>query len=226
MNMRMRNKIKKYQLESQKGFTIIELLVATTIFSIVLVVIVASFLQVGRMFYKGVSVNNTNEASRGLVDDISSDIRLSDANTILSLHTDPADTTKKYFCTGQHRYTYIIANQVKQDSIINPDTTPVLAKNMHAGIIQDITGGACPAPSATDGTSPRQMLGPNMQLNLLSVAQTGTLVNIHAHVIFYGVDDTVFAPSLTDPAARCSGSLLSTQFCAIADINTNVTLGY
>src|SRR6266498_3833396 len=69
------------------GFTIIELMVATTIFSIVLMVILASFLQIGRMFYKGISINNTNEATRTLVDDITSDIKLSQAITTPQQYT-------------------------------------------------------------------------------------------------------------------------------------------
>jgi prepilin-type N-terminal cleavage/methylation domain-containing protein len=213
------NKQARTTKNKQGGFTIIELLVATTIFSIVLVVIVASFLQIGRMFYKGVSVNNVNESARGLVDDISNDVRLADASTNIHVSTDTADTTIKYFCAGQHRYTFILNQQVR-------GSIGVLAKDIKAGIVQDVTGGVCQQPSTLDGNSPRQVLGPDMQLNALDIAQTGTSVSIHAHVIFYGVDDSVFNPSINDPAAYCSGNLLSTQFCAMSDIKTNVTLGY
>jgi hypothetical protein len=55
---------------------------------------------------------------------------------------------------------------------------------------------------------------------------TGSAVRIHAHVLFYGVDDQVFNPDVNDAAASCSGTLLSTQFCATSDIDTNITLGF
>jgi prepilin-type N-terminal cleavage/methylation domain-containing protein len=204
------------------GFTIIELLVATTIFSIVLVVIVASFLQIGRMFYKGVSINNTNEAARSLVDDIANDVRFSKAATFGDPKADPTVTNKWFFCIGQHRYTYRLGVQVKDTDV---NTT---AKDMQAGVIQDTTGGNCQDPTKSAGINASQILGPDMRLNDLDVVKnaTGSAVRIHAHVLFYGVDDQVFNPDVNDAAASCSGTLLSTQFCATSDIDTNITLGF
>jgi prepilin-type N-terminal cleavage/methylation domain-containing protein len=213
--------------ENLGGFTIIELLVASTIFSIVLVVIVSSFLQVGRMFYKGVSINNTNEATRNLVDDITNDARFSnffDAGNTTQPTLPP--NAKHYFCIGSHRYTYLLNTQVK-DADIN-----ATAASMAAGIVQDTANG-CPDLSVA-GTNPTQVLGPGMRLNLLNVGKnnSGSGLLIHAHVIFYGADDTVFASTsnapnaINAPDAYCSGNLLSTQFCAMSDISTNVTLRF
>jgi prepilin-type N-terminal cleavage/methylation domain-containing protein len=226
--------------KQQSGFTIIELLVATTIFSIVLVVIVASFLQVGRMFYKGVSINNTNEAARNLVDDIANDVRLSKSSLYADPAPDSADSSKKFFCVGQHRYTYKLNTQVR-DNDINPTSGNISARTMSAGVVQDSTGGNCQDPSHLNGTNASQVLGPDMRLNALDVAKnaTGSAVRIHAHILFYGTDDNVFssiahpadndtdhAASLSDPKAFCSGNLLSTQFCSVADIDTNIALGF
>jgi prepilin-type N-terminal cleavage/methylation domain-containing protein len=214
------------------GFTIIELLVATTIFSIVLVVIVSSFLQVGRMFYKGVSINNTNESARNLVDSIANDARLSN---FTPGGADSTDASKLFFCVGTHRYTYKLNTQVKANDISTS------ANTMGAGIVQDTTSGSCLDPTHLAGINPSQVLGPDMRLNALSVTKntTGTSVMIHAHVLFYGVDSSVFSSSthpndtdtdhaaaLNDPTAYCSGNLLSTQFCAVSDIGTSVTLRY
>jgi prepilin-type N-terminal cleavage/methylation domain-containing protein len=224
---------KRVWQSSSTGFTIIELLIATTIFSIVLVVIVSSFLQVGRMFYKGVSVNNTNESTRNLVDSIANDARLS---TFTPGGADSSDPSKLFFCIGAHRYTYKLNTQVKANDISTSAST------MGAGIVQDTAGGSsCLDPTHNPGINPSQVLGPDMRLNALSVTKntTGTSVMIHAHVIFYGVDKTVFSSSihpndtatdhtaaLNDPSAYCSGNLLSTQFCAVSDIGTSVTLRY
>jgi prepilin-type N-terminal cleavage/methylation domain-containing protein len=86
-----------------KGFTIIELLVATSIFSLVLLVILASFLQIGRMFYKGVSVSNTNESARSLLDSITRDVRFGQSPTGVK-----NEGGKSYFCAGSHRYTFAL----------------------------------------------------------------------------------------------------------------------
>jgi prepilin-type N-terminal cleavage/methylation domain-containing protein len=59
----------------QTGFTLIELMIATTLFAVVLIVILASFLQIGKIFYKGVSLNSVHESVRTVVDEISDDIK-------------------------------------------------------------------------------------------------------------------------------------------------------
>lgn len=211
----------------QTGFTLIELMIATTIFSIVLTVILASFLQIGRMFYKGVSTNNTNESTRTLVDDISNDVRLADGATDAVRIGTVGD--KYYFCIGTHRYTYVLKQPVTATNITNLNP-----QSMSAGVVRD-TPASCDATTAA-GSDKQQLLGPNMQLNALEFKCAATGCTIHAHVIYYGADKTVFAspnhPSYTpaqainEPDARCSGNLLSTQFCSMADISTNVTLKF
>jgi prepilin-type N-terminal cleavage/methylation domain-containing protein len=220
----------------QQGFTIIELLVATTIFSIVLMVILASFLQVGRMFYKGISVNNTNEAARSLIDSITSDIKLAQTTTPTTAF--PAGgTTAYYFCVGLDRYVYISDyHKINSDDINSPNPS------QPHGVIRSLLTNGCQAPSAEVGTKVEQLLGPNMQLNLDS-SKNGTdfiecdvgtgFCNVHAHVVFYGIDNTVFqsnnntynaSNAYQAPDAFCSGSLLDTQLCAVTDIKAKAGL--
>jgi prepilin-type N-terminal cleavage/methylation domain-containing protein len=216
----------------QQGFTIIELLVATTIFSIVLMVILASFLQVGRMFYKGISINNTNESARSLVDSITNDIKLAQSSTTPITFTS-AGTTAYYLCIGSHRYVYISDNhKINSDDINAPDP------QAPHGVIRSVMASGCQAPSVK-GNDAEQLLGPNMQLNNssdLMGCDVGTgFCTIHAHVVFYGIDSSVFVSSAhpdpdgsqvdadnayKDQDARCSGNLLSTQLCAVTDIIT------
>jgi prepilin-type N-terminal cleavage/methylation domain-containing protein len=221
---------------SQTGFTIIELMIATIIFAVVLMVIIASFMQVGRMFYKGVSLANTNEAARTLVDDISNDLKLNKQPVGIS-----TAGTKKYFCAGHHRYTFVLAggsgSKVSSDDIdLDYLRNPF---NMRAGIVQDDTNGGCSPPASSDSPG-RQILGPDMQLNDLDFTPGFNGVFIHTHIVFYGVDDTVFDTNISSfknsstqpsnsshaPDAFCSGDLLSTQFCAAADIKTTIATGF
>jgi hypothetical protein len=208
------------------GFTIIELLIATTIFAMVLMVILASFMQVGRMFYKGVSVQNTSEATRSVADDISSEVRLAGLptpNTMIS-------ASKGYFCIGTHRYTYVLRKKVVAS------TTVVNANNITAGMVKDITSDCRPVAA---GSNPQQLLGPNMQLNRMNFScPSGKGCTLGIHIVFYGFDNTVFdtaqaafkndsvnpARASGAPDAYCSGGLLSTQFCASADVSTNVVM--
>jgi hypothetical protein len=218
---------KKYP---EKGFTIAELLIATTIFSMVLIVILSSFLQVGRMFYKGVSVNNTNEAARNIVDAVASDARISKTIT----NSQASGSGSFFFCVGSHRYTYKLATKVNASDIDSPASNTI-----HAGMVQDTVSSGCPNPSSA-GINPKQLLGPDMQLNQFSFTCSLKVCPIPAHLVFYGSDNTVFDSHIAAwkntaadpgkasgaPDAFCSGNSLSTQFCATSDINTNVTIGF
>jgi prepilin-type N-terminal cleavage/methylation domain-containing protein len=212
--------------QNSNGFTIIELMIATIIFSMVLVVLLASFLQIGRMFYKGVSLSTTNEATRTLIEDLVDDIRFSQA----PVACDPVlncTGVKKYFCVGSHRYTYILGTKITDTDITNPQSN-----TMTAGMVRDTIPG-CPAPSI-GGAEPKQLLGLNMQLNNMVFIPASNGVFVHAHVVFYGIDNSVFVskiPGLDTPAealtaldANCEGSLFSTQLCAASDIQTIVQL--
>lgn len=213
--------------QNQKGFTMVELMIATVIFSIILLVIVASFLQIGRIFYKGVSIDNTNEAARTIIDDINYDIKYSDSY-------DQGDKTS-YFCVGLHRYSYTVDfKQLTAQDVENPQP------QFPEGVIQTTIPGGCPSPGSLAGNDPRQLLGAHMQLNDFSFYCTGggSSCYIHIHVINYGTDNLVFSSaqfpqdtgpdhlkSLHQPDANCSGDLLSTQFCAVADLTTSMALG-
>jgi prepilin-type N-terminal cleavage/methylation domain-containing protein len=221
------NRIKKLlKTADSKGFTIIELMIATIVFSMVLVVLLASFLQIGRMFYKGVSLSTTNETTRTLVEDIVNELRFSQT----PISCDPVVNcpgVKKYFCIGSHRYTYILGTKTSDTDITDPQSN-----TMAAGMVRDTIPG-CPAPSI-GGAEPKQLLGLNMQLNNMEFIPANNGVFVHAHVVFYGVDDQVFASkiaglntpaeALTAHDAYCDGGLASTQLCAASDIQTIVQL--
>jgi prepilin-type N-terminal cleavage/methylation domain-containing protein len=206
---------------SSRGFTIIELLIATVVFSVVLLVFLAAFLQISRLFYKGVSMNNTQESARNVVQDISDDLKFSN-NT--------PSTGPGYLCIGLHRYKYNLGYQLGSAS--GPG---------NYGILREDVSVACPAPSVPgSGSKPKEILDNGMQLNALSVncnsAIGRCLINIH--LVFYGGASDVFTSSehpgnttadhiaaSKDPDALCTGDINSSQYCAVADYNSTVIQG-
>lgn len=220
----------KPQISDSDGFTIIELLFATAIFSLVMTVILFATFQIGRTYFKGVSISNTNESARAIIDDITNDVRFAQGAT----KVDPspwagAPPRAHFFCVGEHRYTYVLYDQVTNEKI---------TKNQLTGVREEYVGTACPSPDkALPGinTQPKQLLGPDMQLNDLVFDCSNGACTVGVHIIFYGADNTVFnssahpadtdadhAAALTDPDSFCSGNSLSTQFCATADLQTKV----
>lgn len=211
--------MKKTAKQNSSGFTIIELIFASLIFSLVMTVILVTAFQIGRIYYKGVSISNTNEAARTIVDDISNDVRFAQL-------ADASHMGDGYFCIGLHRYTFALFKKVTNEDI---------AANRDTGVRQDKISLGCPSPDSVPVTDAKQLLGPDMQLNDLQFVPSNGAVTIHVHIIFYGADDKVFtstshpadtdadhALALKDPDARCSSNLLSSQFCAAVDLQTKV----
>lgn len=109
----------------QKGFTIVELMFSTAIFSTVLLLCLSALVQIGRMYYKGVTTAQTQEVARGVLDELTQSIQLNAGNvkspsaldgvspapTGPVVAVDPTDVAKNavgYFCIGTTRYTYAL----------------------------------------------------------------------------------------------------------------------
>ncbi len=202
------------QNRSQEGFTIIELLIASAVFSVVLVMLVAAFIQIGRIFYKGVNMSSTQDATRTILQDIGNDI-------IFAQNTPPnftaSSTGSGSFCVGAHRYSYFLGNQVSSAS--------------PAGVYRETLGG-CPtlAQQPVNLSSANQLLGSGMQLNEIDISCAVSRCTTHLHVVFYGAGGTTglfgstsgYNPAYQAKDAQCTGALTSSQYCATADFESTV----
>lgn len=194
---------------TQTGFTIIELLIATLIFSLLLIVMLAAFIRTGDLFYKGVSMSKTQEDARNVVQSISDDIQFTRGGP---------QPTSGGFCIGIHRYLYQLGTQVNGS---NP------------GIERDNNGGNCvPANILPCGSGCVHMLDSGMQLNDITdyssptACQSGRC-NVHIHVVFYGGSSNGLFTGSTTPTyqakdAQCTGSLSDTSLCATVDYDSTV----
>lgn len=223
----MRRKINK----NQRGFTIIELLIATVVFSILLLVMLEAFIRTGDLFYKGVSMSKTQEDARNIVQSVSDDIQFTNAQAPVIT---AAPGASGVFCIGNHRYAYQIGAYV----------TP----GGNYGLARDDVPSGCPAVGSASGQQQLgakggevQMLDADMQLNSLSIACSNTQVGhctISIHVVFYSAPGTPGTPAFLNAAdqlfmgtgshtsqasnAECKGSLNDTSLCATVDYSSTV----
>jgi prepilin-type N-terminal cleavage/methylation domain-containing protein len=132
-------------VRQQHGFTLAELMIAMLIFSMVLVVMLSFTMQIGRMYNKGITYNNTYGAAQKVITSIEDDVRFSGSASCAPKGVQNCNFGSgpevHYFCIGNHRYTYYLSNtvdyKVKPVDVDSPN--PASAK----GIIEDtITG--CP----------------------------------------------------------------------------------
>lgn len=201
------------------GFTIIELLIATLIFSIVLVVILAAFVQISRLFYKGVNMSNLQNDARTITQNIADDIQFAQNPPTFV----PANSSGiGYFCVGLHRYKYHLRYQVGSST------------NNDFGILRETVSYAAGCTLSAPGSNPEELLGNGMQLNYINNLTSGCVngrCKVNVHVIFYGGDpqglfstknSSYSSSPWNAPDAECTGTLTDSQYCATADYDKTV----
>jgi prepilin-type N-terminal cleavage/methylation domain-containing protein len=249
----MRRKKNNYQ-KSLQGFTIVELLIASAVFSTVLLVALTGFLEIGRLFYKGVSNTQVQDTNRQVVNDISSNITATAGTTAIAM-TPFAASHYKYFCAGAYRYTYS-TYQAAGDSRLghsieyissnasnyDPGTT---SANM--GLVKDRVGsGFCPAPCVSPSGSPSGIancssancgtdclaIDTNSPTELLGNGmRIGNLsvaqagtTNLFNMAVAISYGDDSVL-DFTDTPPSCTGNSNDQKFCAVSQLTTSIARG-
>lgn len=215
--------------KSPGGFTITELLIATAVFAVVLLVAQASFVQIGHLFYRGVSISQTQETADHIFQDINGNFQ--SAPSVNGSVNSPSGYD--YYCIGNARYTYRVNHEVDL-SAATTDHSP----SGNFGILKDslpgagaacatpctgIGGDTCPAPFR----NPVELLGNKMRVEVFSIPSPPSGSNLYnvSIVLAYGDDNTLTYHTPGDlSTVACQGDA-SNNFCAVSSINTAVYKG-
>ncbi len=187
-----------------KGFTIIELLIATVTFSVVLLIITGSIIQFTKLYYKGTVTTQTQEVARAVIDDIAKNIRFAAPGSIQM--PDPVGELQR-LCIGGQRYLYQFDTQVSG--------TGTAAK--HALVVDSADSGCLSPDGGIDGknlgSDQIELLGDRMQLLDLSVVQIEKQYIIKVKI---GYGDEFQADG------SCPSVSIGGQFCASSELSTTV----
>lgn len=181
-----------------KGFTIVELLIATLIFSMILLIVTIGIIQITRVYYKGLTEADTQNTARAIMDDISQGIQFSGGKVSAT------QTGTRSFCVGDQQYSYALGKQ------LGSQTTKALWKTNVSGC----TGN--PAVTA----SGKEFLSEKMRLSNLTVASLGNNLWKVSITVAYGDDDLLNGPTGTNPS--CKGIQAGSQFCSISTLTSTV----
>jgi len=211
------NKTKSKSDKTEPGFTIVELMIATSIFGVILIVAASGIIAIGKMYYKGITSSKTQEASRSIIDNISRTIQF----TGQPMSTGGGAPAAQSICFGQDRYTYTIDEKVSNST---PDVI---------GLRHDTRTdlGDC-SPIESDDPAGTELLPENTRLLDFRVTLiTPEIFRISVKVA-YGDNDllTHYPPDandMTDPTAPpasglCRPSLVGGNFCATSELETIV----
>ncbi len=224
----------------KRGFTVVEMMIATMVFSTVLLVIAIGIMQFTRVFYKGVTEANMQDTTRTIVDQISQSIQLAGGVVTVPAATSTAKLSS--FCIGGQRYSYYVGKQLIDSSTPAPGGSN---KANHVFYYEPSVAG-CSSGSGADintATPPsggREMLTPGARVVGFSLTQPSPNVYRISIRAVYGDDDLLCTPNVAgscssssvlssavlsapDAKLQCKNIRSGTQFCSVSEVTTVVT---
>ncbi|MCA9344872.1 prepilin-type N-terminal cleavage/methylation domain-containing protein [Candidatus Saccharibacteria bacterium] len=189
--------MKKY-IKYQTGFTILELMIATTVFSVVLLLCTYGLIEIGRNYYKGAAVARTQNATRAALDDISQSIQYGAADPLFDEGNTVIPGIDRAICIGSKKYVVGATH----------------------GITVEQTDNSCSiANLAAIPDKPRQqLLGENMHLTKFSFDVDDSEYTVSMQVVFGDITDS---DTFDTASSTCKGGR-NGQFCAASQLESTV----
>lgn len=220
-------KLKNLHKHSQSGFTIVEFLIATAVFAMVILICSFAIIHVGRMYYKGVLMNRTQDTSREVMDDIVAAIQFGEQSNnpdLFARLSDPVtynDVQVRAWCLGNVRYSFAPGAVLSDSSGVDGDIT----RSRHVLWRDSLVGNCVPldiTQADPGGVDARELLGSNMRLPQFDIARpaTGEAWGVSIRVVYGDSPDLFFDDA---PFAVCRGAAAGGQFCAVSSLQTSVT---
>jgi prepilin-type N-terminal cleavage/methylation domain-containing protein len=228
------------------GFTIVELLIAMSVLSVLLVGGAMVMTRIGVLYTKGVNAANLQNTSRNVISDISSTLEFSGgkpypcSTTALICQVNTGDVanpnpgsfggvTVYVNCINNIRYSYVLNRELGHDSANNVDTFHVLwrdtIRNSGQCFPLDISQNnnhPTDANTASDSQG-YEMVPDHVRLTKFRIAENPSDSGVYAIDVWtaFGDSDLVVVDSSTGNTA-CQGGA-GTAFCASSKQSASVT---
>jgi prepilin-type N-terminal cleavage/methylation domain-containing protein len=227
------------KIKDNKGFTIIELMIATAILGLVLLLVTEVMMSMGKLYYKGVSLTRIQNDARTITDQVSQDIKYSNqfssgsGSEPYTGATDDSVAISSY-CIGSVRYSYILDYMIgdTNEPVSNTPEVPdvIVRDNTNASLpasdlVTPYTGGCQPLNLTStsllaDDSSATELMASNSRLTNFSISGSGPYtINVDvAYGFLY-----LLTPTSTTPATpwTCNGGD-GDDFCGSAGLQTSV----
>ncbi len=226
--------------QSEQGFTIVELMVATVVFSVVLLVLTFGVIQMSRIYDKGITETNTQNVARNIMADISQTIEFSGGQVGQTNVTNVGSAGQTFaFCIGDRAYYYQLGYELEDNPsssqayhglvvVDNDNTCPSHSGGYNLKTSSVVPPDAhCPNSPPAGVTCGKEFLLPSMRLTTLKVTAVPNTTNLYSVSVqvTYGDDDLLNNPNningLSGNLTNCKGGA-GQQFCATSDLQTVV----
>lgn len=198
----------------QQGFTIVELMIATTVFAVVLLICTYGLLEIGRAYYKGVTITRTQETARIIIDDVAEAIQFSGGQVVTNPEGDG------WHCIGNKRYSFEINRQHTDSNHALVTDSPPASCSGGTTRQNEIDGGTLSPTS-------RELMNTRTRLSRFSIegviGQPG-LYRVTVRVVTGDIDVLVDDNNngTPDDPVRCKNERSGSEFCAVSELTTVV----
>ncbi|SRR5258708_4743726 len=208
----------------QAGLTVLELMIASSVFAVILLVIAVGVLSFSNDYYKGITSSKTQGTARLAMAQLTQAIQFSKQLYFVS-------GTPACISTENQAFVFGLDKQVS--------TSPAAGNHQGNHALIAVPGTSCsggipgPASTAIGGlggvgspatlpTGYQELLGQHMRLAILQVTNVpgaGKVYAVHIKIV-YGDDDLL--TSAVSSTMTCVGGMAGFQFCGVSDLSTTI----
>ena len=214
----------------QTGFTVIELLIATVMFTAVLMLVTTGIIHFSNQYYRAVNANATQNAARTISEEVTQSVQISGGSIVPGPTAESTDL--RTLCVNTKKYWYRLGVPYADgaSTAANP--------GLYVAQWDSSSDTGCENASTSFPTDGRQMLQEGMRLTQFqaSLVGEGDVINVDLRVV-YGDNDLLCSPAERNCGTgfdadnitiakrgsdiRCR-STAGSQFCAVSSINATV----
>ncbi len=222
--------LKQQSIRGEQGFTIVELMIATLVFSVILLVITVGVLRFSSAYYKGVNNSNTQSVARSITDTVSQAVQFGSTSVTPSSTPGLYDAAglKGVFCAGGYTFVY----SQKQYTGGTPDV------NNPGFFMMRMPTANCGTVSALDTQEGQELLGKGMRVTNVSLLAGTNDVYTFSVTVAYGENDLLCITASngcaqgssvpTDSQLVAAGSGIScrsgtgNEYCSVVTLDTSI----
>jgi len=222
-----------------KGFTIIELMIALSILATILMMSTFIMIQIGKWYSKGVNAANLQNDSRTMISDISGALQFSGGTFRTGgpvTYADPCQPYQAYaYCVNNVRYSFVLNRELGGDQGYSPtlNTKHVLWRDTMKTVANcnplNLTQGT---PTDTDSLSPKpdgfELVGGHMRLQDMCITENSGLYTVTVNMGFGDNDLVRNSVSGAAQSQPCNGGKMTcnggpgNEYCSASNLSTIV----
>ncbi len=196
------------------GFTIVELMIATVVFGVVLMGVTGAILQMTKNYQKSMYVANTQAAANTIIQSVSQSVKYNGS--------DYYQGGPGVYCIGNRAFHYAMGRRLVSNTAATPTSTP------HALVTQQRN--TCTSLNMSDATTPlssesKELLGHGMRLAKFSIASTGSSAVAITVRVVYGEDDLLCRDDVANSCQKGGTELNQTQLTTPGDLRCRPDAG-